>query len=102
MLSTELNMLHVENLNVGNPLNIREAVKTIRDLACEYGVIKVFKAYHQIPASRHSTSVPIPSFGTHSALSRSGVDFLTCPSTGRKNIVDGYIMRVSHKARLHE
>ena len=60
----------------------------------QYGFVRTFKSYKQIPLTETHTRVHSPPAGTTlDELMRAGVDFCGCPSAGRKDVVDSIMMR---------
>ncbi|KAF5358175.1 hypothetical protein D9756_001857 [Leucocoprinus leucothites] len=67
-----------------------ETVKEIRRAAQNYGSIKVFRAYLELPA--YASSPDSRSFQLRSELQSSGVSLTDCPHNGRKDVADKMIL----------
>ncbi|KIK59656.1 hypothetical protein GYMLUDRAFT_650290 [Collybiopsis luxurians FD-317 M1] len=76
-----------ENCSVPSNMSGYELVSRFRDLAHEYGGVKLFKAYTQFPDQSSPRSLVL-----RSELQSSGVSLTDCPHTGRKNVADQMII----------
>ncbi|KIK64269.1 hypothetical protein GYMLUDRAFT_221614 [Collybiopsis luxurians FD-317 M1] len=77
-----------ENCSVSSSLSGYSIVRRIREIASEFGSIKLFKAYTQLYEQVVSTRL----IAQRSELQCSGVSITDCPHTGYKNVADQMII----------
>ncbi|KAE9389468.1 hypothetical protein BT96DRAFT_767496, partial [Gymnopus androsaceus JB14] len=78
-----------ENCAAPSSLNGYELVQRIRDVAHEFGSVKLLKAYTEL--SERSINSP-RSITLRSELQSSGVSITDCPHNGYKNVADQMII----------
>ena len=73
----------LENCELPSTADSYSVASTIRQVAHQFGVVKVFKAYAAV------SEVVSPRLSTlRSELTACGVSFVDCPHNGRKDVAD--------------
>ena len=79
---------HPENCRPATGSNGYDIVDKIRQLAHEFGEVKLFKAYLELAAPFNSSKI----LNLRSELQSSGVSLIDCPHRGKKNVADKMIL----------